>query len=253
MPSHRFAAAVASGKGGSGKTSTACGLASVLAHQGRRVLALDLDPQGNATWALGADPARPGVAELLRGEPVEPERVADRLHVLAGGPELKAADVARMDPEALADALERLGRRPGPWDALVLDLPPAGDHLERFGLVAADAVLIACDPHPFAVSGAGRVLRDLEHRRSRGRMGAKRWALVLSRLDARRAADRALPDGLRSLWPDVPQLVLRQDAALAAATADRVLVMQAAPTSRAAEDLERIAQWLLDEEVPHGA
>jgi chromosome partitioning protein len=51
--------AVAAGKGGVGKTTIACGIASVLAANGRGVLLIDLDPQSNAAWGLGADPTEP--------------------------------------------------------------------------------------------------------------------------------------------------------------------------------------------------
>ncbi|WP_339366850.1 ParA family protein [Gloeocapsa sp. PCC 7428] len=57
--------AVAARKGGVGKTTVACGLASVFAHLGHRVLVVDLDPQSKAGYVLGTDPTATGTAELL--------------------------------------------------------------------------------------------------------------------------------------------------------------------------------------------
>ena len=137
--------AVAAGKGGVGKTTIACGIASVLAAQGRRVLLVDLDPQSNAAWGLGADPTQPGTAELLLGEAPEPIKIADTLWVLPGGPGLKGHEVMRLDPEALADAIAAFDHA-----AIIFDCPPGWDHLERFGLVAAEVALVVVDAHPFA-------------------------------------------------------------------------------------------------------
>jgi chromosome partitioning protein len=99
--SKKISVAVAAGKGGVGKTTIACGIASVFAQQGCRVLLVDLDPQSNAAWGLGADPTASGTAELLLGQQPAPVNATRNLQVLPGGPGLKGHDVVRLDPEAL--------------------------------------------------------------------------------------------------------------------------------------------------------
>ena len=126
--------AVAAGKGGVGKTTIACGIASVLADQGNRVLLIDLDPQSNAAWGLGADPTLPGSAELLLSQHPLPVQATVNLWVLPGGPGLKGHDVTRLDPEALADSVATYNAEPGTYDAVIFDCPPGWDHLERLGL-----------------------------------------------------------------------------------------------------------------------
>jgi chromosome partitioning protein len=72
----KYRIAVAARKGGVGKTTIACGIASVLAKQGQQVLVIDLNPQSNAAYALGFNPAAPGTAELLIGENPSPLEAA---------------------------------------------------------------------------------------------------------------------------------------------------------------------------------
>lgn len=232
--------AIAAGKGGVGKTTIACGIASVLAAQGDRVLLVDLDPQSNAAWGLGADPTQPGTAELLLGDIPIPVQITDHLWVLPGGPGLKGHEVMRLDPEALADAIAAFDHT-----AVVFDCPPGWDHLERFGLVAADVALVVVDAHPFAIQGAARVVETLSSRRQKMRQGAQRWALVMSRVDLRRALDKDLDSALATMFPDIDRLLIRQDVALSLATTERVPVMDAAPLHcRGIADLQNIAGWL---------
>lgn len=232
--------AVAAGKGGVGKTTIACGIASVLATQGYRVLLVDLDPQSNAAWGLGADPTQPGTAELLLGEHPVPIRLTDHLSVLPGGPGLKGHEVMRLDPEALADAIAMFDHT-----AIIFDCPPGLDHLERFGLVAAEMALIVVDAHPFAIQGAARVIETLSARRQKNRSGAQRWSLVMSRVDLRRTLDKDLEAALNAMFSGVDRLLIRQDVALALATTERIPVMETAShISRGVTDLQDVVKWL---------
>ncbi len=96
--------AVSGRKGGVGKTTVACGLASVLAAQGKRTLVIDLDPQSNSAYVLGTDPTAPGTADLLANRQPVPLAATDNLYVLPGGPGLSSYAVQNADPEDLADA-----------------------------------------------------------------------------------------------------------------------------------------------------
>jgi chromosome partitioning protein len=239
MITHRIA--VAARKGGVGKTTVACGLASVLANKGQKVLVVDLDPQSNAAYVLGTNPTAPGTAELLTGGTPIPLEASPGLYVLPGGPDLTGHNIQALDPEDLADAVA-----PFDFDAMIFDCPPGVEYLERLGLVAADAALVCTDAHPLAVMGAGRVLSELSLRQKKKRRGPSRWALVLSRIDLRRSMDQALDEQLASAYPAIKRMMVRQDSALAWAGAERLPLMKYEPSSRGAVDLQAIAEWVLN-------
>jgi len=238
MTQHRIA--VAARKGGVGKTTIACGVASVLAKQGRKVLVVDLDPQSNAAYALGVDPTAPGTAELLMGNQANPLEANPGLYVLPGGPNLTNQTIQSLHPEDLADLVKVM-----PYDAVVLDCPPGNESLERLGLVAAQATLVVTNAHPFAIMGANRVMGILESYRNRERRGPQQWALVLSQVDERRALDKELPAQLVQRYSDIQHFTLHQDTNLSQAGAQQIPLMDYAPRSRSAEELTAIAQWII--------
>jgi len=231
--------AVAARKGGVGKTTIACGLASVLASRGQQVLVIDLDPQSNAAYVLGTNPTASGTADLLVGGNPPPLEAALGLHVLPGGPDLSGHLIQSLDPEDLADAVAAMN-----YDALIFDCPPGVEYLERLGLVAADVALVCTDAHPLAVMGAGRVINELKLRQQKGRRGAKRWALALSRIDLRRSMDQALDQQLAAAYPAIKRLIVHQDSSLAWAGAERIPLMQYDTHCKAAKDLQAIADWI---------
>lgn len=239
MTQHRIA--VAARKGGVGKTTIACGVASVLAKQGRKVLVVDLDPQSNAAYALGVDPTAPGTAELLMGNQANPLEANPGLYVLPGGPNLTNQTIQSLHPEDLADLVKVM-----PYDAVVLDCPPGNESLERLGLVAAQATLVVTNAHPFAIMGANRVMGILESYRNRERRGPQQWALVLAQVDERRALDKELPAQLVQRYSDIQHFTLHQDTNLSQAGAQQIPLMDYAPRSRSAEELTAIAQWIIE-------
>ncbi len=234
--------AIAARKGGVGKTTLCTGLASVFAASGLRTAVIDLDPQSNAAFALGLDPAVPGAAQLILGQAISPLLAMDNLWVYPGGPSLMAREIEQSDPEDLFDRVAPL-----PYEVILCDCPPGSEHLERLALVSSSVALLALDAHPFAISGVVRVMEVIKNRKIKGRPGPETVAMVASRIDLRRSGDRELEANLNELFPNIPILRMRQDIALANAAAVGIPINKAAPESRGLQDLLTIKEWIHDQ------
>ncbi|HHM04134.1 MAG TPA: ParA family protein [Gammaproteobacteria bacterium] len=161
--------AIANQKGGVGKTTTSVNLAASLAATHRRVLLVDLDPQGNATMGSGVDKytLTQSVYELLMGEAgfgaVVLRTGTPGYDILPANADLTAAEVGLLDQPQREQRLRRvLVDQAAQYDYVLIDCPPSLNMLTLNGLVCAAGVIIPMQCEYYALEGLSALLGTLD-------------------------------------------------------------------------------------------
>ncbi|MFD2204890.1 ParA family protein [Kiloniella antarctica] len=167
--SHAKVWSIANQKGGVGKTTTTVNLATALAACKKRVLIIDLDPQGNASTGLGvqADARQKSIYQvMIEGieitSAIRPTDVP-RMSVISSGVELSGAELELVN---MAEREFKLVNAIGPlldkFDYILIDCPPALGLLTLNALVASDAVLVPLQTEFYALEGLSHLLRTID-------------------------------------------------------------------------------------------
>ena len=194
---------IANQKGGVGKTSIAVNLSASLAHYGRRVMLVDLDPQGNATTGSGIDKTalERSVYDVLLGE----AEVADTRRRAEGGDDVMGSNRDLAGAEVELIGLERreyrlreaLAKAGADYDYVVIDCPPALNMLTVNGFTAADAVIIPMQCEYYALEGLSDLVGTLRKVKQNLNPGIEIEALVRTMYDPRSTLTVQVSDELK--------------------------------------------------------
>ncbi len=246
--------AVVNQKGGVGKTTTSVNLGAALARRGRRVLLVDMDPQGNLTDHLLDEPP-PGVERLsiydviVDGKPLADAIVKTSTEGLSvvpshqdlAGAELDLASVIGREV-LLRDAIESLGD--DAYDYVFLDCPPSLGLLSLNALAAAQQVFIALQTEFFAMRGLGALDRTVDLVRRRINPALEVGAIIPTLVDSTRLA-REVIDEVRGHYGDKVFLTkIRTNIRLAEAPSHGKHIFDYAPDSPGAADYAQLAREL---------
>jgi len=207
---------VANQKGGVGKTTTTVNLAAALSMGGLRVAVIDLDPQGNASTALGVEHLEnPGIYEVLMGDltmsqAIQKVKGFPSLECVSSNTSLAQAEIELVPMVAremrLKDAIDELAKERAdagqPLDYIFIDCPPSLGLLTINALTAAKEMLIPIQCEYYALEGLSQLLKTFELVKKRLNSLLKLSTFVLTMFDGRTRLANDVADEIRKHYPN---------------------------------------------------
>lgn len=249
--------AVTNQKGGVGKTTTTINLAAALVETGKRVLIVDVDPQGNASTGLGIDPKerQNTTYELLIEEaPIQDivrTTAFDDLLIAPGTVDLSSADIELVSNEKrsflLHDALRQPALARYRLDYILIDCPPSLNLLTLNAMVAAHAVLVPLQSEFFALEGLSQLLLTVREVRQTANPNLRIEGVVLTMFDRRnRLAQQVEADARSNLGELVFRTVVPRNVRISEAPSYAQPVLTYDPRSTGSRAYRALAREMLE-------
>ncbi len=248
--------AVANQKGGVGKTTTTINLAAALAEEGKRVLVVDLDPQGNASTGLGVAPdaRRLTTYDLL----IEDVALVDVIHdttthniwICPATTDLSSADIQLVANEKrsflLHDALREPSIDTWRFDAVLIDCPPSLSLLTVNAMVAAHSVLVPLQAEFFALEGLSQLMLTIREVREVANPGLRIEGVLMTMYDARNNLSQQVEADARATLGDlVFQTMIPRNVRVSEAPSFSLPVLSYDSTSKGSMAYRALAQEIL--------
>lgn len=248
--------AVANQKGGVGKTTSAINLSAALAEVGKRVLLVDLDPQGNASTGLGVEPSARGlttydllIEDAALADVIRPTNVAG-LSLCPATTDLSSADIELVSNEKrsflLHDALHQTAIDDYGFDYVFIDCPPSLSLLTVNAMIAADSVLVPLQAEFFALEGLSQLMLTVRTVRQSANRDLRIEGVVLTMYDARNNLSQQVESDARAnLGELVFRTVIPRNVRVSEAPSYSVPVLAYDSTSKGSLAYRALAQEML--------
>jgi len=249
--------AVANQKGGVGKTTTTINLGAALAEQGKRVLLLDLDPQGNASTGLGIayDMRDATTYDLLAGEIALGDAVQttsiDNLEIVPATTDLSSADLELVENAKRSFLLRNVLRDPdggaNNYDYILIDCPPSLNILTVNAMVAAHSIIVPLQSEFFALEGLSQLILTVRDVRQSANPDLRIEGIALTMYDSRNNLSLQVEEDARENMGDmVFKTVIPRNVRLSEAPSFAVPVLTYDSNSKGSAAYRALARELID-------
>ena len=239
-------------KGGVGKTTTAVNVGAFMAEEGKKVLLIDFDPQGNMSSSVGSDKEKPGIYEVITGKlPLEDaiqETTVRNLNIVASNINLAGANVELIDADRreffLKNAVLKVADK---WDFILIDCPPSLGILTLNGLTAAQQVYIPMQCEYFALEGLSMLLNTVQQVQKGSNPDLKLGGIIFTMYDSRtRLANEVVQEVTGYFKEKVFKTVIPRNVRLSEAPSHSVPINQYDMTCIGAKSYKKLAREVLD-------